>query len=314
MSAGQLELHNLEDDPDFVAIWPAAAGELTDGFTAVLRVKNEAASLPFVLPPLFEAVREVVVVDNNSDDGTPDVARETAARCGAADRLRVHDYPFAVSRCGQEHLETPAESVHSLTHFYNWSFSHVRTRYSLKWDGDMVLTPEGVRYYQALEWQLGRTSTSVTMPRLSLYVKDERRAWLDTGLFNRESYGYPMSPDFTYIKAFEWEMRHVPSDAAKVKLPEGICVELKWLDGDEFSHWTDPEAYDEVRQGRKKREWEVFHGLLDGTAPDDVLSIEAPEGVHVIDHVTETVLPALPRPITADADVATAMPPYGVKL
>lgn len=314
MSSVPVELRNLEEDPEFVAIWPGTPDDLADGMTAVLRVKNEAASLPFVLPPLFEAVREIVLVDNMSDDGTPQVARETAARCGADDRLRVFEYPFAVSRCGQEHLETPADSVHSLTHFYNWSFSHVRTRYSLKWDGDMVLTPEGVRYYQALEWQLGRTATSITMPRLSLYVKDERRAWLDTGLFNRESYGYPMSPDFTYIKAFEWEMRHVPRDAAKVKLPEGICVELKWLDGDEFAHWTDPEAYDEVRQGRKKREWEVFHGLLEGTAPADVLPVEAPEGTHVIDYVTDTWLPSLPRPITPTADELDMMPPYGVAL
>jgi len=27
--------------------------------------------------------------------------------------------------------------VHSLTYFYNWSFSHVLTPYALKWDGDM---------------------------------------------------------------------------------------------------------------------------------------------------------------------------------
>ncbi|QYJ03276.1 hypothetical protein KUV85_13160 [Nocardioides panacisoli] len=305
-------MDNLEHDPEFVAVWPTEQAELVDGFTAVLRVKNEAASLPFVLPPLFEAVEEIVLVDNLSDDGTPEVARETAERCGAADRLRVFTYPFNVSRCGQEHLETPAASVHSLTHFYNWSFSHVRTRYSLKWDGDMVLTPEGVRYYRALEWQLGNSRASVTMPRLGLYVQDETQAFLDVGLFNRESYGYPMAPDFTYIKAFEWEMRHVPADAAKIMLPEGICIELKWLDGDEFSHWTDPAAYDAARQGRKKREWEVFHGLQAGEVPADVLPVQAPEGVHVVDHVSRTFLPQLPRPISESADAKDATIAAGI--
>ena len=60
-------------------------------------------------------------------------------RCERPDRLEVHSYPFSIARCGEEHLGTPAESVHSLVYFYNWSFSHVRTGYVLKWDADMVL-------------------------------------------------------------------------------------------------------------------------------------------------------------------------------
>ena len=55
---------------------------------------------------------------------------------------------------GTEHLTTPPDSVHSLTHFYNWSFSQVRTTYSMKWDGDMVLTREGIGYLADLSWQL----------------------------------------------------------------------------------------------------------------------------------------------------------------
>ena len=53
---------------------------LEPGLTSVLRVKNEARSLPWVLPPLFRAVQQVVVVDNQSDDGTPEVARAVAER------------------------------------------------------------------------------------------------------------------------------------------------------------------------------------------------------------------------------------------
>ena len=59
-------------------------------------MKNEARSLPWVLPPLFEAVQHVVVIDNQSDDGTPDVAREVAEQSGAASRLTVTEYPFKV--------------------------------------------------------------------------------------------------------------------------------------------------------------------------------------------------------------------------
>ena len=70
------------------------------------------------------------------------------------------DYPHRVARAGGEHLATPATSVHSLTHFYNWCFSHVRTTYSMKWDGDMVLTPEGAGILRDLSWQLQSTRRS----------------------------------------------------------------------------------------------------------------------------------------------------------
>ena len=93
---------------------------------------------------------------------------------GAADRLTLARYPFRVSRAGAEHLTTPPDSVHSLTHFYNWSFSHVRTSYSMKWDGDMVLTREGVELLARPVAGSSRTSAAiVAMPRHPLSVVDD---------------------------------------------------------------------------------------------------------------------------------------------
>jgi len=104
-------LTNLEEETEFNVRWAWAEHPLRTGFTGVVRVKDEARSLPYVLPQLLRATQRVVLVDNGSTDGTPDVAREVAAAAGAADRLEVHEYPFAVSRCGEEHLGTPQMSV-----------------------------------------------------------------------------------------------------------------------------------------------------------------------------------------------------------
>ena len=78
-------LRNLEGHTDFDIVWPWARAEpQRPGTTAVLRVKDEARSLPFVLPPLLRACDHVLVVDNGSTDGTPEVARrETAERRAA---------------------------------------------------------------------------------------------------------------------------------------------------------------------------------------------------------------------------------------
>jgi len=294
------DVANREGLDDFAIDWPWRHDELEPGTTVVLRVKNEARSLPWVLPGLFRACQAVVLVDNESDDGTPDLAREVAADLGMADRLLVETYPFQVSRCGPEHLYTPADSVKSLTWFYNWSFSHVRTSYSMKWDGDMVLTEDGEKLLGDLAWQLPGHDVVLYVPRHSLYVKDDSVAYLDLGLHNAEPFGYPMADDYKHVKAFEWELRLYPDRARGVRLPEGSSIELKWLDSDEFAHWTDKDAFaTSFRTARKRREYQLFTDLQadNWEGHEGLHRLEAPAGLHVVDYVTKVWLPQAPRPL-----------------
>ena len=287
------ELTNLEDRVDFNVHWSWAEGKLEPGFTAVVRAKNEARSLPWVLPSLLQAVRRVVLVDNGSTDGTAEVAARVAHELGAAERLEIHAYPFAIARCGDEHLATPAGSLHSLAYFYNWSFSHVRTGYALKWDADMVLADTGVSVLRDLAWQLEASQAVVKIPRYSLYIADDRHAFLDIGLTNCEPWAWPNRPGFTFVKAMEWEQPLWPEELPTIVLPDWSCLELKHLDVDEFDHWSDTDFQATSRTRRKRREWEVFRALADGAEPpEDVVPVEAPAGEHVIDHVRTAWLPA----------------------
>ena len=157
-------LTNLEGHEDFDIVWPwNQPGGLRRGATAVLRVKNEAPGLRFVLPPLLRACDHVLLVDNGSDDGTGEEALRVAAATGLSERFTLKEYPFAVARAGAEHLSVNERSVHSLAYFYNWCFSHVRTRYSWKWDGDMVLTTEGEVSMADLSWR-GKRMTASAIP------------------------------------------------------------------------------------------------------------------------------------------------------
>ena len=73
-------LTNIEGHTDFDITWPwNQPGGLRRGATAVLRVKNEAPGLRFVLPPLLRACDHVLLVDNGSDDGTGEEALRVAA-------------------------------------------------------------------------------------------------------------------------------------------------------------------------------------------------------------------------------------------
>ena len=277
---------NDEGESEFDVRWAWADGDLEPGMTAVVRVRDEARNLPFVLPPLLRAVRRVVLVDNGSTDGTAAVARRVAEDCGAAGRLEVEGYPFAVARCGSEHLGTSATSVHSLAHFYNWSFARVRTGYALKWDGDMVLTDPAVAALQDLAWQLEAAEAIVRIPRHPLYLAGDDVAFLDLGLRNCEPWAWPNRPGYSFVKALEWELPLWSPDTPVLTLPDRSCLELKQLDADEFSHWSTNDFEASARTRRKQREWEVFRALAGGgPPPDGVVAIEAPPGVHVVDYV-----------------------------
>jgi hypothetical protein len=285
-------LTNLERRTDFTVRWRWAEEKLKPGFTAVVRVKNEAQWLPWVLPPLFRAVRHVVIIDNGSSDGSADVARLVAEKEDALDQLEIHEYPFQVARCGQEHLETPANSVHSLAYFYNWSFSHVRTGYTLKWDGDMLLTDDAISIFRDLAWQLEASEAIVTIPRHSLYVADDRHAFLDVDMRNCEPWAWPNLPGCSFVKAMEWELTLWPTNFAMVTLPEWSCLELKYLEADEFDHWSNRDFSTTVRTQRKQREWQVFRTLVTGAdPPESLVAIEAPHDRHVIEYVRSTWLP-----------------------
>jgi hypothetical protein len=162
-----------------------------------------------------------------------------------------------------------------------------------------VLTQEGIAILRDLSWQLEDTGAVVAVPRHPLWVEPgERVAWLDIGFKFLEPWIYPMGPEFTFVKAFEWEVREFPESSTRLIAPEGLVVELKWLDTDEFAHWSDMD-FDSSRAPRKRREWQVCTALLDGRGDEvpGLVRIEAPDGVHVVDHVTRTWLPRAERPL-----------------
>ena len=131
-----------------------------------------------------------------------------------------------------------------------------------------------------------------------------RKGYLDLGLRNAEEWGFPIGPDFVFTKAYEWEIRTTPDRVAlDRRCRTGLCVELKYLDGDEFAHWTDPASFATSLSATSASAASGRSTTPSTTAqvlPTACIEITAPEGVHVVDHVTHAWLPRAPRPFVVD--------------
>jgi glycosyltransferase involved in cell wall biosynthesis len=287
---GDAVINNVEGRHDFDVQWHWSTQEVVPGITAVLRVKNESRTMPYCLPSVLESVDEVVLVDNDSTDGTADLALQIARQLGRSDQLIVKHYPFEIARCGPEHLATPERSLHSLAYFYNWAFSHARTAYSLKWDGDMVLTDGGIRTLRQLSWQLEHADAALSLLTHPLYVIDDRTALFDPRSPYVEPRLLPNNSVYAYAKGVDWEVPTIPASVHVMRLQDGLACEIKWLDADEFSNWSDADFADERRYPRKSREWAVFEAHRQGQQPVDLIRVEAPEQMHVIEYVRQVWL------------------------
>jgi hypothetical protein len=70
-------------------------------------------------------------------------------------------------------------------------------------------------------------------------------------------------------------------------LPDWVCFELKWLDRDQFGHWSRTD-FQNVPHSRKRREWQVNRALLEGDEiPKGVVRVESPKGTHVVEHLRQ---------------------------
>jgi len=150
-----------------------------------------------------------------------------------------------------------------------------------------VLTPEGERVVRDLAWQLEGIDGTVKIRRSPVYVESERVAYVDLARPPGELWGWRNVAEHTFVKCFDWEFVRPWADYL-LEIPDWVCFELKWLDQDQFGHWSD-KGFQKAYHQRKRREWELFHAVGKGDSlPEEVLRVESPEGVHVIDHLRST--------------------------
>ncbi len=233
------------------------------GVSAMLRVKNEEKKLYYCLTSILDLFDEIVLVDNGSDDGTLEIVREFKRQRDTQGKIRVYAYPFRVARCGPENRDTPEDSVHCLSYFYNWSLSQCSFRYVCKWDADMVLRKEAREPLGELLHAIQEDEACWELPGQTVYRDLRGTDYLAKEEVNQEIMLFPYGYNPRFHKIDMCELLHAQPPLPIRTFEVVAFYELKFADEDEFSHWSTTD----FPTLRKRREWESFEMLKRGEMP-----------------------------------------------
>ena len=264
---GQKTFRNREGLRDFD--FTLLRARRNPGVSAMVRAKNEEQKIGYALRSILPVVDEIVVVDNGSTDGTADLVVELQNRIDDERKIKFHSYPHRLARFGPEHGNTPENSVHSAVYFTNWALSHCSHDYVCKWDGDMVLMREARAPFRDFlsSIQSGRRKCWVLAGQ-TIYRDMKGDFYLAKGEVNKEIEVFPYGLSCRFIKHPSWERFRRPFYMAKGEFEQICFYEMKYVDEDEFSHWSTRDW----PSPRKRREWanykRVLTGQLDGARFD----------------------------------------------
>jgi hypothetical protein len=127
--ADELEARRLE----------LASGERR--ISAMVRARNEEEFLRPAVESIVAAVDEVVLVENQSDDRTPEIAAKLAEE--HPEKVRLLEYPHRIARVGSQQRDASdgRGELRSIHEHCNWVLERCRHPFVLKWDADMVALP-----------------------------------------------------------------------------------------------------------------------------------------------------------------------------
>ncbi|MDO4433732.1 MAG: hypothetical protein Q4B82_04045 [Alysiella sp.] len=124
-----------------------------DGLSGFMRLRNEAEFLAQSIESWLPLLDELVIVYNNCQDNTGEIAAKYAQRF--PEKIKVFHYiPIVYPQGSEQYKKLASDDVHSLVHYYNFALNQTTKKWAIKIDGDLILSSEKVpvlrQYYQDL--------------------------------------------------------------------------------------------------------------------------------------------------------------------
>jgi hypothetical protein len=234
--------------------------------SAMVRVKNEEEFLFASVDSIARAVDEIVLIDNRSTDGTPEVMEDLARAHGP--KVVLLSYPHEIRKVGRETWElasnpSTAHSPHLSSTYYTWCLDRCTKPFVLKWDGDMIARPvfsqalavwrtsdrpvlqfNGLNVHPNRKNQIrsrvqdrDRLLEKLTSPGLPLWVSDLARDCMEPRLYPRTGAAYDNGKLWTQGLTgpfMEPEVRH----RARLEVGPPCFLHLKFCKPDPLSNYS----------------------------------------------------------------------------
>lgn len=213
------------------------------GMSAMVRVKNEEDNILDCLKSISHLVDEIILIDNGSSDLTLKKAQQLQQESSFGEKIRIFEYPFNVAKCGSEHQETPENSIHNLAYYYNFCLSKCSYSCVIKWDADMRLNFSyqnipGIRALITRRLKKAGGFRIITTARLA-YFQNGIGFWKSHNHFFSEARIFSNTIGTYFAKGSDWEVLRQPKFTQVIKYEPAIAYEIKNVELDEFSHWSE---------------------------------------------------------------------------
>ncbi len=127
------------------------------GISGFMRLRNEIAFVDRAIASHLPFLDELVIIDNNSTDGTWELVQTWADRYPA--KVRAYRYTPLVHPVGTRLTrDLPTDHPSSLANYYNYALTRTRHRIAIKIDGDHIAIPH--LFEKARDFALAHVNSS----------------------------------------------------------------------------------------------------------------------------------------------------------
>jgi len=237
---------------------------IKNGYSFLLRIKNEEATIKKCILDIVDLADEIIVVDNNSSDNTLNIVLDLEKKYN---NIIVYQYKINIPRVGKEHIENKDKS-NTLTNYYNWTASKATYNKLIKWDGDFYTIKENLKElldkYRNINDYFAVWFSGLTLfvhndkqyfknfsyyDEYRLFCNKDKKVWSDN-IINNKNY-------------CETSIDFVNNIQNKYKFEKPIFIEIKNTNKDEFTSRSTL-----LQDGRDNIDYDILNKLQNNKLHD----------------------------------------------
>ena len=241
-----------------------------NGYSALLRIKNEEDTIEKCILDIIDLVDEIIVVDNGSTDNTLNVIKKLEKMYN---NVYVYQYNISIPRYGKEHIDNfkrdDINKNNTLKNFYNWVVSKSTYNKKIKWDGDFYCIRNNLKnlldYFSSEKEQL-----AVHFSGLTVFVHKDKKYIKNSSYYNEYRLFCNKNDDIWYDNICEGDNYCETSDIFQKKIINKYIstipcfYEIKMTSKNEFNSRSS-----NINDGRDNIDLQILNGLVQENSFDE---------------------------------------------